>query len=309
MKRNVLLVGGSGFLGSNLAHYLRDQGDNVYVFDREIAADGRFTGFESNALLVGDATDPDEVVNVVQARRIDVIHHLAGAVRPQVEEENFLSEINTSITPTIRLMHRLTGTDIELFVFYSSGGTIYGAGRGLPHSEEDATIPLSVYGWSKLTTERAISLIGTTKKVPFLIVRPSNPFGRWQRGDRGQGIVATLINRITKNQEVEIWGDGTMTRDYIYARDLCALVYRLVASNARNSVFNIGTGQGTTVQDLIAKIEQVMGKKARVCFKSGRNIDVSHNVLNNQSLINQIGGFSFTEFDHAIKATIDSYTS
>ena len=166
------------------------------------------------------------------------------------------------------------------FVYFSSGGTIYGNRNEMkPFSEKDEVSPISYYGWSKQIMENSILFMHRTKGLPYLIIRPSNPYGHGQNIYAKQGLVAVAIGKILEGKPVEVWGDGSSIRDYIYIDDLAVSVYQLIERNACNTTLNIGSGRGYSVNDVLAFLKIVSGIDYKIEYKNTRPVDVSNMVL------------------------------
>ena len=160
------------------------------------------------------------------------------------------------------------------FVYFSSGGTIYGNRNDvLPFVEQDPMAPISYYGWSKQMMENSILFMHRTKGLDYLIVRPSNPYGHGQNLFGKQGLVAVAIGKILKGEPVEVWGDGSAVRDYIYIDDLAKVFLQLIEKDVKNTTLNIGAGRGYSVNDVLAFLKIVSGKDFKIEYKNPRPVE------------------------------------
>ena len=163
-------------------------------------------------------------------------------------------------------------------VFISSGGTIYGNKNGIC-SENDELSPIDIYGWLKLTMEKYIEMYCNANSIKYLIIRPSNPYGRYQNIYGKQGIIAVSIGKILNNEVIEIWGDGKIIRDFISIDALVSNIYKLIESNVWNEVFNIGSGVGHSINEILEMLKTITKREIVVKYMEGRIIDIKKNVL------------------------------
>jgi UDP-glucose 4-epimerase len=164
-------------------------------------------------------------------------------------------------------------------VYFSSGGTVYGNNGKDINSETDALCPLNYYGYSKLALEEFYRLSSRIHKINHIIIRPSNPYGAGQNLFGKQGLITVSLGRILQNKPIEIWGDGKVIRDYIHIQDLSKATNSLIESDAENQVFNIGSGIGHSVNEIIEMIHEVTGKDTGTEFKPARPVDIPVNIL------------------------------
>ena len=269
VRRTILLLGGTGFIGSNLARELAAAGHDVLV--------GARTGNAARAVHALPIEDAAAILDFVRDRGVEVVVHLVSTMKPGSPMADYLIERQQVVTPTIQLAHGLAQAGVGL-VFVSSGGTIYGVTDGAP-AEDDSCAPISLYGQSKLELETWIAFFGRTAGLRYLIVRPSNPYGRNQPLRGGQGLISVAMGKLLDRQPLEVWGDGSSVRDYIYVDDLVLSIRRLIEANMHGIIVNIGSGEGQSLLEIVATIEQVTGKELELIFRPSRPVDVPRLVL------------------------------
>ncbi len=276
-QRTVLLLGGTGFIGTNLAQALLAAGHDVLVGGRGSRADRLPAAVEWVPLPL-DAVD-DLAALVVRAG-VDTVVHLASAMKPSSTLADYLVERDAVMTPAIRLASALATAGTRL-IYFSSGGTIYGAGAGGAGqaAEDDPCAPISFYGQSKLEMETHLRFLERTAGLRTLIVRPSNPYGPGQPLEGGQGLVSVLLGRIAERRGLEVWGDGSTVRDYIHIDDLVAAVRALIERDTAGTTLNIGSGAGHSLLDVVRIVEHVTGRPVPLAFKPARAADVPRLVL------------------------------
>lgn len=284
--KNILLVGGAGFLGVNIAIALLQQGFNVFLMDRSclhLRHVKHLTGVSD--FYEEDAANAPAILRMVNDANIECVINLVSTLIPSSGFASFSSEMENCMLPAFGLMPELAGRGVR-YVFFSSGGTVYGqAGAGAELvSERHACQPVNLYGYSKWMFEEYLGLCARTHALQYLIVRPSNPYGPHQNPMRMQGFIAVAMHKLLQGEDIEIWGDGSVVRDYIFVTDMVNAFSELLARDAWGEVFNIGSGMGSSLLDVLAAMEQVTGKKARVLHKASRSVDVSRIVLDVEKL-------------------------
>ena len=283
MKTNILFIGGAGFIGSNLIKALDKDKYVITVVEPENAFIDRLDCQNVN-LYRGSLDDINFIEDVILKQNIEIIIHLVSTLIPGSNYEDYKREYKNVIFPTIELMEICTKKRIR-FVYFSSGGTVYGNRNDvLPFEETDPMTPISYYGWSKQMMENSILFMHRTVGLDYLIIRPSNPYGHGQNLYGKQGIVAVAIGKILKDEQIEVWGDGSAVRDYIYVDDLARIFVKLIEGNVHCTTLNIGSGRGYSVNDVLAFLKIVSGKELKIVYQNPRPVDVSNMVLDTKKL-------------------------
>lgn len=282
---NILFLGGAGFIGSNLIRTLigRKNDIKVYVLEPSFANISRLDGMEVQVFR-GTLQDIDFVQSIIEANHIDTIVHLVATIIPGSTFEDYKREYQQVIFPTIELMQYCAQKDIK-FVYFSSGGTVYGNRTDMtPFKETDPMAPISYYGWSKQMMENSILYVHRTAGLKYLIVRPSNPYGHGQNIHAKQGLIAVALGKILAGEPIVVWGDGSNVRDYIYIDDLCEVLCLLLEKDVCNTTLNIGSGVGASINDIIQVLRDVVSEKVQVEYQPARKVDVSHMILDTTHL-------------------------
>ena len=295
----ILLIGGAGFVGSNLIKALSYNRYELHVCEPEGANTQKLCGLPVN-LHFSSLNDITCVERIIKDFRIDVVVHLVSTLIPGSSYKDYKEEYKNVIFPSIELMEICAERGI-MFVYFSSGGTIYGNRNDVyPFTEEDPMAPISYYGWSKQMMENSILFMHRTKGLDYLIIRPSNPFGHGQNLYGKQGLVAVAIGKILKGETVEVWGDGSAVRDYIYIDDLAKVFVQLIEKDVRNTTLNIGSGRGYSVNDVLAFLKIVSKQDFKIEYKNPRSVDVSNMVLDLYNLKKYVD-IVYTPFMEGIK--------
>ena len=276
---NILFIGGAGFIGSSLVkRFVSDEKYSVYILEPEFANISRLNGYNLT-IFRNSLSDINEVKDILLANKIEVVVHLVSTLIPGSNYDDYVNEFKNVIFPSIELMEFCANEKIK-FVYFSSGGTIYGNRTTFqPFVETDNMEPISYYGWSKQMMENSILFKNRTQNLKYLIIRPSNPYGHGQNLYGKQGLVAVAIGKIIENKSVEVWGDGSAIRDYIYIEDLASVFYQLISNEICNETINLGSGRGYSVNDVLAFLKIISQVDFKIEYKNARPVDVSNMVL------------------------------
>ena len=276
---NILFIGGAGFIGSSLVkRFVSDRKYLVFILEPEFANISRLNGYDLTVFR-NSLSNINEVKNILLANNIEVVVHLVSTLIPGSNYDDYVNEFKNVIFPSIELMEFCANEKIK-FVYFSSGGTIYGNRTTFqPFVETDNMEPISYYGWSKQMMENSILFKNRTQNLKYLIIRPSNPYGHGQNLYGKQGLVAVAIGEIIENKSVEVWGDGSAIRDYIYIEDLASVFYQLINKDICNETINLGSGRGYSVNDVLAFLKIISKVDFKIEYKNARPVDVSNMVL------------------------------
>lgn len=275
----ILIIGGAGFLGLNLAKALLESKHKLHLLDMSFALAKNLPMMsEMSGLYEIDCNRLEDVLAIIDEQQIECVINMASGLLPASSFEAFENELGGALAPGFRLVNALASKKIK-YVFLSSGGTVYGQPDSFVVAENYSTNPISLYGLSKVYFEQYIAYVSRSGGLDYLIVRPSNPYGPFQNPQRKQGLIAVAVDKVLKGEEIEVWGDGSVVRDYIWVEDLANAVTQLLDRNIWNETFNIGSGRGHSVNEIIKTIEDVSGVAARCLYQKSRSIDVNSIVL------------------------------
>lgn len=302
--RDVLILGALGFIGRNLVEKLACQGRRIHAFDK--------MEYPSEMLALGvipvriDEFSPQKIVEYIDENNIDTVFHLISGLIPSSGFFDLSREMELVVEPTRLLTYMLSSRPNVKLVYFSSGGTVYGNSDAELFREDSLCRPVNYYGFSKLLIENFIYTVASSSKLNYLIIRPSNPYGRHQRINGKQGVIAVTVGKLINGEHPEIWGDGSDIRDYIYIDDLCDAVARLVDSSSNNNIYNVGSGVGYSLSDVVNMVIKYMPDKYRkeITYIPSKKSQIKHVVLNVDKIKSEIC-FAPTSIDVGIKAFID----
>lgn len=270
----VLVLGGCGFIGSHLVDGLLAAGHKVRVFDRSpelyrapIAnVDYRFGDF-ADAPLLAEALEG-----------MEVIYHLISTTVPSTSNLDPVADVQGNLINTLRLLQLMVQKNIPRIVFLSSGGTVYGIPDFVPIPESHPLRPICSYGVVKVAIENYLQMFHQLHGLEYIVLRASNPYGERQGHAGVQGVIGTFIRKVLAGEPIEIWGDGSVVRDFIYVSDLAELCVLAGQSNVTGT-YNVGSGVGYSINEIISTLTSVTGKPMEPIYQLGRSYDVPEVVL------------------------------
>jgi len=285
----IAILGGGGFIGSAITDRLLRDEHAIRILARPRVEPYRvFTEDDDVEWFAGDFSSVHDVERIIDG--VDLVLHLISTTLPGNSNDDMVYDVQSNLVATLQLLGSMVARRVRKIVFISSGGTVYGDPKYLPMDETHPTEPRVSYGIGKLAIEKYLLLYQQLHGMQVRILRVTNPFGRRQRVDNAQGAVATFLSQAMNGQPVEIWGDGSVVRDYIYVSDVAEAFARAVKYDGERSVFNISTGIGTSLNELIDMVERTVGRKVVRTYRPSRRFDVPVNILDN-SLARQEPGW------------------
>lgn len=299
-----LVLGGKGFLGSHLVDALVQRGYRVRSFDRaKTVAGSRQTSSPSGVEMVEGnfGNDGDLAAAVVGC---DVCFHLISTTLPKSSNADPVFDVETNLVGTIRLLNHAVRSGVKKVVFVSSGGTVYGRPVRLPIDEYHLTDPMSSYGIVKLAIEKYLELYRQLHGIDYSVVRLSNPYGERQRTDASQGAVAVFLGKVLRGEPLEIWGDGSVVRDYIHVSDVTRALMAAAAYAGEERLLNIGSGQGTSLNELMDLIGQATGREVARSYLPARTFDVPASVLSIERARAALGWAPAVALPEGIRRTV-----
>lgn len=282
MRDSILLLGGNGFLGTHLAASLANDFD-VRIFDRPGSTHhgvGRFFPGE-----IESAADLDAAMDGTSSL-IYLVHETGTS--PYLDSDRLALVRNIELL--LLALESAERCGVHNIAFFSSGGAVYGIPSALPVKESHPIRPVSTYGVAKASMELYLQSCAHLKRFRTLILRPSNPFGPGQNPLRKQGVISVFAQKILHDEPIQIWGDGKARKDYIYVKDMADAIASLLRAGFDNCAYNVASGIGLSLLDVVAQIEAATGKSAKIQFKPARASDVPEIILDT-TLMRQRTGF------------------
>lgn len=269
-----MVLGGTGFIGSHLVDRLLAEGHQVRVLSRSPE--------QSRPPLPGVdyrlANLADIPALVAALNGIEVVYHLISSTVPGTTNHDLVFDIESNLVSLVRLLQVIRDSGVRRLVYLSSGGTVYGTPEMLPIPENHPLRPICSYGIVKAAAENYLHMFHALHGLEYVTLRASNPYGERQGHYGVQGIIGTFLNKLRRGEELEVWGDGSLVRDFIHVDDLARLCV-LAGVSERVGIYNAGSGCGHSIREVLEFIEQAVGRKPPVTWREGRRFDVPKVVL------------------------------
>lgn len=311
MKQTLLLLGGFGFLGTNIIKWIdmhcADRYD-VIVFDRFPAHLGGVRFQSVSKVYSGDFSDRHLMETVFRENRIDLVVHSLSVSVPSSSVDNEF-DLKYNVLPTIGLLETMKHAGVRDIVFLSSGGAVYGDAYVHPdgHAEQDVLYPKSAYGISKMTIEKYLHLYNLLYGFNPLIIRLSNPFGPYHYSQK-QGIVNIAVEKALAGEVFDVWGAGDGCKDYIYVDDFCQVLLILMEKGLDgHRVVNVGSGELLSVNRILETVRDVVDSRFTWAHHDSNALDVQSFKLNLNLLYSLVPGFKATPFREGLQKTLHWY--
>ena len=277
---NVIVLGAAGFIGTNLAMELARQAtDTVTLVDvcRDYFAPVRACSFENVRFVESGFTEQTDFDSLLQGQQ--VVYHLVSTTVPTTSNQQIPQELTANVVVTAKMLDACVRCGVEKVVFISSGGTVYGKESNCPLREDTPTNPISSYGIQKVTIEKLLYLYRYMYGLDYRVVRLANPYGPWQRPNGVLGAVTTFTYKALMDQPIAVYGDGSVVRDFIYIDDAIRGIRNIVNGQGRHRTYNLGSGRGTSIRQVLQAVEKALGKKLNMEFQPARAVDMPVNYL------------------------------
>jgi UDP-glucose 4-epimerase len=299
----ILVTGGAGFIGSNVADRFVALGHEVAVFDNLSSGFREFVPPKAK-LYVGDLADAVEVDRVVADFRPEIVDHHAAQidVRHSVADPAFDARVN--ILGSIGLMQACRAHGVRKIVYASTGGALYGEGRQLPATEDHPVNPEAPYGASKHTVEHYLYIWKLLHGLDYTVLRYPNVYGPRQNPHGEAGVNAIFIGLMLAGKRPRIFGDGNAVRDYLYVDDVVEGNVLALAKGSGEMV-NLGTGVGTSVNDIVRELKAITGFSEDAIHEPARPGEVQRIYLDASRAKQVLGWAPRVTFADGLRRTVE----
>lgn len=302
----IIIFGAAGFIGTNLTLELLKNRDNyITLVDVSKKYFSWINSYSSERIrIIESKFDKDTDFNTLLKNQ-DLVFHLVSTTMPTTSNRFIAQELESNVIVSAKMFEACVENKLSKVVFMSSGGTVYGKEVKFPLTENSQTYPITSYGLQKITIEKLLYLYNQIYQLDYSVIRLSNPYGPYQRPNGKLGAVTTFTYKALKGDEIIVYGDGTVVRDYIYIEDAIQGVLNIAFKTSKYKIFNLGSGIGTSLNELINIIKKTVTPDLKIKYRSSRNVDVPINVLDISRYKNEFGELDITPLSEGIKRTAD----
>ena len=295
---NIAIIGANGFIGKHLVKHLSENKNfNFFLFGRS-----EISSFPENYIYSKiDLNNTNELTK--SFKNIDVVFYLASASIPASTWDNPKSEIENNLLPFINFLECIVQLSVKKIVFTSSAGTIYGSSTE-NLNEDSNKKPFSPHGINKVTMEYYLNYFEAKRNLKYDIFRVSNIYGEGQNTSKGLGIINTFLEKIISEQEITVFGNGEIIRNYIYVKDVAkALANSCLSDFTKSNVYNLSSDDSLSINEVIEKIKEITDEDFKINYKETRGSDNPKILLDNSKLKNDFKELKFTSLQKGIENT------
>ena len=302
-----LVTGGAGFIGSHVVNLYISQGYEVVVLDD--LSTGRVSNLNPAAQFYELDIRSTQLDEIFARERPDFVNHHAAQmdVRRSVAEPLFDADVN--ILGSLNLIECARRHHVKRFIYVSTGGAVYGEPKYLPCDEAHPVNPICQYGASKHTVEHYLFMYHQNYGLEYCVLRYPNVYGPRQDPQGEAGVVAIFAGQMLADKQVEIYGDGEQQRDFVYVDD-CAQANLLALTSPKSSgIYNLGSGHGTSVNELFAMLQALTGYQKPPRHGPARIGETRRIYLDAQRAEGELGWTPATSLTDGLQQTLEYFRS
>ena len=302
----IIILGAGGFIGTNLVLKLAKKKSNeITAVDKkiqylEILKRQNFNNIKYETASISENYDFGNLIS-----GYEIVYHLLSTTVPATSNTQIPDELASNVIMTSKLLDACVKTGVKKVIFISSGGAVYGKEGKCPLKEETLTNPITTYGIQKITIEKLLYLYRYMYGLDYRVIRLANPYGPYQRPNGILGAVTTFTYKAIKGGEINVFGNGTVIRDYIYIDDVVKGIVNITDGKGKYRTYNFGCGYGTSINELLDIIEKTLKTKLNIVYKQGRKVDVPVNYLDISRYEEDFGKISPVNLIEGIKLTAE----
>lgn len=304
---NILVTGGDGFIGSHLVEQLVEAGHSVRVLQRRSQHNALRIGHLQDDIQwrTGDCGDPVDAISA--CRGIELVYHFASSTNASKTWSDPVREVRDGILRSVSFMESAATAGVGKFALASSGGTVYGRQAG--KLREDTLLqPFSPYGIGKYAVELFAESIRARTGMQVDAFRISNPYGRHQPSNTGQGVVAVWIDCILNDRPLQVFGGDETRRDYIYVDDACRLITHVASDVNRSGTYNVCSGTALLTLELLNLFKEIIPAAFEFNIAPRRDFDNITTQLDNTEIMSRVGEFEFVPIEDGLRKTWQWYS-
>lgn len=300
----IMILGAAGFIGTNLTmNLVKNENNKITVVDVSENYFVNINKFKFSNIIIKEScldinTDFEKLF-----KEQDVVYHLVSTTVPTTSNQHIVQELTSNVIVTAKMLDACVKCGVKKIVFISSGGTVYGKEEICPLKENNETNPISSYGLQKVTIEKLLYLYKYMYGLDYRIIRLANPYGPYQKPNGILGAVTTFTYKALKGESIEVYGDGTVIRDFIYIDDAIRAILTITNGESEHHIFNLGSGYGTSINEVLDTIKNTLSVKMNIIYKDARKVDVPINYLDISRYEKEYGKLNPITLSEGVKRT------
>jgi UDP-glucose 4-epimerase len=298
----ILVTGGAGFIGSNVADGFAELGHEVAVLD-DLSSGRREFVHPRARFYEADVTDPAALERCLAEFRPEIVDHHAAQIDVRHSVTDPVHDAMINIVGGLRLLEACSRHGVRKFIYASTGGALYGEGRDLPATEAHPVNPEAPYGVSKHTLEHYLYLWKLLHGLDYTVLRYPNVYGPRQNPHGEAGVNAIFIGLMLHGQPPRIFGTGEQVRDYVYVGDVVEANV-LALDRGSGEMLNLGTGVGTSVNDIVRELRPLTGFAGGAVYEAPRPGEVQRIYLDASRAKEVLGWTPRTSFREGLAKTV-----
>ena len=300
----ILVTGGAGFIGSHVVDAYLEQGHDVLVVDD--LSTGKRENVNPKARLFALDIRDKKLAEVIATEQPDVINHQAAKanLRESMDKPGLYADVN--ILGSLHLLELSRKHNVKKFIFASTGGAIYGEPEYLPADEMHPVNPLDPYGASKAAFEHYLPVYQANYSIPFTVLRYANVYGPRQDPYGEAGVVAIFTVKMLHEEQAIINGSGEQERDFAYVGDV-ARANLLALDRGDGGFFNIGTGAGTSINDIFSRLRSSTGYQKQDVHGPAKAGEVFKIYLQADRARSELGWQPTTSLEDGLHRTVEYF--
>ena len=303
---NILILGAAGFIGTNLTIKLaKDKNNKITLVDKSKTYFHNINNMHMENVFLKEANLDEDVRFDELLLNQEVVYHLVSTTVPTTSNQHISQELLSNVIFSLNLFEVCVRCGVKKVVFISSGGTVYGKEVDCPLKEITPTNPISSYGVQKVTIEKILYLYNYIYGLDYRIIRLANPYGPYQRPDGILGAVTTFTYKALRGEEITVYGDGSVIRDFIYIDDAIKAITKIVDGENKHHTFNLGCGYGTSIKQVLDIIQNTLDLKPIIVYKESRQVDVPVNYLDISRYEKYYGKLNPVNLEEGIRKTAE----
>lgn len=302
---NVMILGAAGFIGTNFTIQLAKNPNNrITLVGRNMKHFHDIQMFHFSNVIIRESSLDAETVFDELIKGQEVLYHLVSTTVPTTSNQYISQELQANVIFSSNLFEACIRCGVKKVVFISSGGTVYGKEDNCPLNEHTPANPISSYGVQKVTIEKLLYLYNYMYGLDYRIIRLANPYGPYQRPNGVLGAVTTFTYKALKGEEITVYGDGSVVRDFIYIDDAVRAIQKIVDGDNKHHTFNLGCGYGTSIKQVLDTIQETLGLEMNIVYKESRKVDVPTNYLDISRYEKYYGALNPLSLSDGIRKTV-----